>query len=132
MSTSLQSGSIPRWPTAATGAAIAAVVLAHIRFVLLDVRLPRDLGLYYKSMPDLYVALGSGPPLHAAWEAMLTSGGWYNLLLSVVFRVFGRSPTLMQCIDICWVVGVLLLVVGIARRLGGPVAGLIAVLLAGR
>jgi len=124
-------GLISRWASALTGLTITAVVAAHLRFVIQDVRLPRDLGLYYKSMPDLYHALGGAQPFQTAWDALVTSGGWYNLFLSLVFKVFGRSPAVMQAIDVCWVLAVLLLVAATARHLGGPISGLIAVLLAG-
>ena len=131
MSSPPRNGLLHRWATVFTGAAIISVVTAHVRFVLQDVRLPQDLGLYYRSMPDLYNALGGDQPWRAAWDALLTSGGWYNLLLSLLFKVFGRSPVVMQSIDICWVLAVLLLVAGCARHLGGALSGLIAVLLAG-
>jgi hypothetical protein len=106
------------------------VVIAHVRFLAEDARLPRDMGLYFASLPELYGALGGEAPVSAATDAMLQSGGWYNLVLGLCFKLFGRSPHVVHGLDLLW----LMLVLGgtciIARRLGGPVAGLIAIVLA--
>ncbi len=114
-----------------TAALILAVATAQVLFALEDVRLPRDPGLYFKLLPELYQALAHPlDNLRALSGALAESSGWYNLLLAAAMRMVGRSGLVL---DLACAVWVALLLVGtalIARRASSPTAGLCATLLA--
>lgn len=118
--------------TALVLAALAAVIAGHLGFIIRDPRLPRDLGLYYARVPDLYHALAS--PLAAAGtllEVIREPGGGYQVLLATFLRVVGRGPVAFQLVDLAWLTSLLVLAHRFARRAWGPWAGLAAVLIAG-
>jgi len=122
---------LARWSGWLSAVVVLAVAAAQVRFVIRDIRLPRDHGLYFQSLPTLYADLGGDAPLQAAWDALHQRGGWYNLLLGLASRLFEPSPYVFHAFDLFWVLLALGLITAIARRLGGPVAGLIAVAIAG-
>lgn len=103
----------------ATAALVGAAALSHASWIVVDDRSPRDLGRFYESLPDLY----AGQNL----LALVRPGGWYNAALAVWLHVAGRSTDTFQAADVVALVGVLVGVALVARRLGGPAGGLIAV-----
>jgi hypothetical protein len=109
---------------------IGVAGLDQLVWMIRDQRMPRDPGLYYKLLPQCYTWLGS-PVEHAGdlLGALVASSGWYNLLLAVAMRVFGRSGALIELACLCWVVLVLVGTARVARRLGTPLGALCAVLL---
>ncbi|MDP6935409.1 MAG: hypothetical protein QGG40_20985, partial [Myxococcota bacterium] len=127
-----QGGTDPRSPGDALADAASTFVLlgtiaAHLTFIRADRRLPADLGRYYTDLPELWEAWGS--PAESAGHllgALAEIGGWYNLLLAGALRFFGRHPAVFQLLDLVSVAAVVLLAAAVARRLGGPVAGLVA------
>ncbi len=118
-----------RWDLA-TAALILGVLAGQALFAVLDLRMPRDPGLYYKLLPALYQALEH--PIEQADAiagALVQSSGWYNLLLAAGMHVLGRGPLVMELAMGLWV-GLLLLGTGLlARGVGGPSAGFNAVAL---
>jgi hypothetical protein len=115
-----------------TIAAVGVVVAGHVGFLILDPRLPRDLGLYYSRIPHLYDAMGHlGGGLRAAASAVTDVGGGYQVLLAGYLRLVGRGATAFQLVDLGWLVALLVVTGVLARRIWGPWAGLTAVLLAG-
>ncbi|MDP7114197.1 MAG: hypothetical protein QGH45_19655, partial [Myxococcota bacterium] len=115
-----------------TVAAVAVVIAGHVGFMVLDPRLPQDLGLYYSRIPVLYEAMGRlDGGLRAAAAAVTDVGGGYQVLLAIYLRIAGRGPTAFQLVDLGWLVALLWVTRTLARRSWGPWAGLAAVLLAG-
>ncbi|MCB9765882.1 MAG: hypothetical protein H6739_39275 [Alphaproteobacteria bacterium] len=106
-----------------TLAVILGVGLSHLCFILLDQRLPRDLGLYYKELPALFEALQAG---RLPMEAMTRPGGWLNLLTAVTLFVAGRSGEVFRLLDLGWLLLLLGATAGVARRVAGPRAALLA------
>ena len=119
----------PAWPL--TAAVIAVTIAAHIRFILVDTRVPRDLGLYYGGVPHAYdLLLGRTPgALSEWWQTIGQSSGWYHLLLAAVLAIFGRGQDTFQVPDVLWVASVLTLTGLITRRIAGARAALVAVTL---
>lgn len=116
-------------PTGAADA-LAALIwlctgLAHLRYALLDRKVPADPGLYYRAVPTALQALADGEP--GALLPLLAEGsGWLNVLIALVHQLGGGHPAAVPLLGLLWVG----LTVGgaglVARRLGGPMAGLIA------
>ncbi len=114
-----------------TAALILTVLGAQLHFSFIDVRLPRDPGLYYKLVPSLYNALDA-PVANAAelLGALGQSSGWYNLLLAVGLHLLGRGPLPFELACAAWVSLLLLGAALVARHEGSPLAGLCATALA--
>lgn len=98
-------------------AAIVAALALHVRFCVLDVRPPTDLGHYYDGVRALATGSGSADTPYAA-------------LLAGLVRVFGPSAALFEVVDGVWLAIGLVGLRAAARRVGGPWAGAAAVLLA--
>jgi hypothetical protein len=114
-----------------TALLILAVLAAQIWFAHADLRLPRDPGLYYKLVPELYHALGAPIAERATiLEALASSTGWYNLLLAAGMKLFGRGPEVFELACATWVGLLLLGCALLARRSSGPLAAFCAVALA--
>ena len=110
---------------------ITAVLGAQLHFALIDVRLPRDPGLYYKLVPSLYNAMGH--PVANAGEllgGLLQSSGWYNLLLAAGLHLLGRGPLTFELACAAWVTLLLVGAALVARRESTPLAGFCAAALA--
>lgn len=78
-------GGVP-WRDPGLWAAVAIPVLAHAWFLATDVRLPRDLGQFYRALPrflegDLASRLG----------ALVLPGGWYTGLRAGAMTLVGGS-----------------------------------------
>jgi hypothetical protein len=74
-------------------ALVLATFLLHLRFVVLDSRLPEDLGVYFARVPELVARPSPGVIVHV--------GGWYELVVALVLRAAGGLP---------WAFGVVLAV----------------------
>ena len=117
---------------ALTALAVAVVIAGHVAFLVLDPRLPRDLGLYYARIPALWDAMGHPlEGLRAGLAALTDVGGGYQVLLAAYLRLVGRSATAFQLVDLAWLVALLALTWRVAARAWGPWSGLAAVLFAG-
>lgn len=114
-----------------TNIVIAATLIAHARFILVDTRIPRDLGLYYEGVPHAYDLLnGRTPGTAAEWLHTLgMSTGWYHVFLGGLLTVLGRNQDSFQVPDLLWMGVILVAVAGLGRRLAGEVAALCAVCL---
>ena len=116
-----------RWDVLA-GFLWLAPVATHVRFVLLDERLPQDPNHAHLALPTLYRLLDS--PSH--WDQIpgavgLHTTGWYNLAIAGALHLFGLRPGVMEAFHLLWVavlVGGLLL---LARRLWGSRGAVAAV-----
>ncbi len=115
----------------ASTAVVLAVAVAHVRFVVLDTRIPPDMGLYFRSLPDTFAALSALSTWPQALGTALEPGGWYVLLLAVMLRIFGRLPEVVQLVDGGWLVLALVMGALSGRKLAGSSGGLIAVALLG-
>ncbi len=98
------------------------------RFFLVDQRPPMDLGHYFEALPKAW----------RAWEVLdlrylvdlvLHIGGLYNVALGLLARVIGRSPALIEGVEVFWLALLLFALWGCTRRLGGPWAGTAALAL---
>lgn len=109
---------------------IAVLVSAQLRFVWLDDRLPRDLSFTWRILESCLVALSEG-----RWDQIPRllgeTAGWLNLAVAGLFQLTGPSPGLFRALDGLWLAVVLGATASTARTLGGPRAGLGAVLLLG-
>lgn len=116
-----------------TAAVVAVTIAAHVRFILVDTRVPRDLGLYYGGVPHAYDLLMGRTPgtLDEWWHTIGQSTGWYHLVLGAVLAVFGRNQDTFQIPDVLWISSLLVLVGRITTRLAGARAALVAVMLVG-
>lgn len=122
----------PRALDGLTAAIVAACVLAHLRFILLDQRLPHDLNLAYTDLPLAWSALVKPEvPIRDFFVAIMRPGGWYEALQAVILAVFGRGAGTFRAIDVVWLAVILGGSALVARRLGGPRAGAATAALAG-
>jgi hypothetical protein len=112
--------------------AAGVVGTAHAWYVVLDQRLPRDPGLYYRQLPAAWEAT-SAPFSHLAdlGHILASSSGWYNLLLASGMHVIGRGPMAFGLATLAWVVLLLVGVALVTRGLGSGRAALAATLLVG-
>lgn len=109
---------------ALTLAILAACVAAHVRFVALDERLPRDLNLAYPDLTRAWLAWARPDvPTGGLLDVATRPGGWYQALLAVWMGVAGRSAGAFRAVDVLAVAVVLVGSTFVARRLGGPRAG---------
>ena len=109
------------------GIALVTATL-HLVYLYADTRVPRDLGLYYSSVPLALRAMSGTARLEGGpWgRLLLQPTGWYNVVQAGCLRVFGRSPDAFQVPDVLAATLIVLFTGWIARRLGGDRAGAIA------
>lgn len=107
----------------------AAVVVAHISFVMVDGRLPQDPGLYYTDVPDAWSAWLSLDGITLA-TILAEQGGWYAATIGLALALTDRLPLAMAMFDVVSVALTLLGVGLLARRLGGAPAATAATALA--
>lgn len=113
--------------------ALIATFTAHLRFLALDDRPPRDLCNCQRALPEVARSLATSVPagLHDAAGVLLTPTGWYSMLRVAAVELVGRHPETLQAFDLLGVVGVVAGVAWIAWRVGGPgAAGAAALLVA--
>lgn len=111
--------------------AVAVTALTHVRFLILDPRLPRDLCLCYQQVPGLARVLDGDAPGGVAdvMGVLDDPAGWNTLLQATLIHLLGRGPHVIQGLDLVWVCSVVGLSALLARRLGGRAAGAVTALL---
>jgi hypothetical protein len=102
---------------AAAAFVVFAVALAHVFFLMADLRVPRDLGQYYQSLPILFQSLERPSP--SILGLVFERGGWYNALLAVWMRLFGRTGDTFQSMDVIGVAAICALA-GLVARSAAP------------
>lgn len=118
---------LDRWAVA-TALVVAVSVANHIGWILVDGRMPQDLGLYYTNMRSIFWGLaGQGD---FPWSDVFAVGGWYNLLIAAVLRGAGRSAEAFRSLDVFWLLATLGLTAAIGRRLHGWRGAFVATALA--
>ena len=111
-------------------ALILLILAAHVRFALLDGRLPTNNNHAYYGFPDMYRLLGQdGRAAEALRDAFFSIGGWYNLLIAGLLHVFGTTPLVLQALNALWLALVLCGMALIARRFWGSAAAFVALCL---
>jgi hypothetical protein len=108
---------------------IALISGAHIHFIVVDGRLPQDMGLYFQDLPQLHRAWWGKAPRAEIFDVLITSGGWLQVLISGVLAVVGRSGAAFRVFDLIATVSCVGLAGAVAWRAAGRQAGLIATLL---
>lgn len=117
-----------RWDVL-TLAVILLLVAAHLRYALLDQRLPHNTNVTY-FFCHLFHEMGDADgPAQALRNAALGMAGWYNLSIAVAMKIVGRAPMVLHLFNAAWMALVLLGTALIARRLWGPAAAFAAVVL---
>ncbi|MCB9780570.1 MAG: hypothetical protein H6742_18530 [Alphaproteobacteria bacterium] len=112
-----------------TVAVVAAVAAAHGRFLWQDSRLPRDPGLYYKSVPALFAAMQpDGFDAASIVDLVWAPTGWFQALLAAAMLPTGPSPWPIELAGWVSVLAVLCATGWYARRQAGPAAGALATL----
>jgi hypothetical protein len=112
------------------GLILALVGGAHTHFILVDQRLPQDMGLYFQELPELYRAWWGKAPTTVIWDTLLSSGGWLQVLISGVLAVVGRGGEAFRIFDLIFTLSCVGLTGAVVRQVAGPRAGLIATMLA--
>ena len=108
---------------------VLLLVAAHMRYALLDQRLPHNTNVTY-FFCHLFHELGDADgPGRALRNAALGMAGWYNLGIAAAMKIVGRAPLVLHLLDAAWLALVLLGTALIARRLWGPAAAFAAVVL---
>lgn len=87
-------------------------ILQHLHFILVDQRMPRDLGNFYNDLPDFWRQLHGqqarfgpdGPP--QPWD----SGVWYEWLLALWLSITGPGGPAFRVFDLVWQSAILLFV----------------------
>jgi len=110
----------------ATAGLILLLVLAHVRFALLDPRLPQDPNHCHRNLPLIYDLLAGGRLGILLEMVCLNTTGWYNLLIAAALHLFGKSAVVFQVFFVAWLAMVYAALAAIARRLWGPPAALVA------
>ncbi len=114
------------------GGVLVLVLLAHLRFLILDPRLPWDANLAYDQLPLVHDALVRPDPRWLLREVFTQPTAGYGLLLALPMAVGVPRPLVMELFSLLWVGLALGCVAGVARRLfGGPAAAIAVALLAG-
>lgn len=109
-------------------AVVVCVAALHLRFLLVDTRLPGDRGLMFQELSRAQAALGDA----ALLPHVLTSvTGWYQLALALALKVLGPSPELVQAPGLIWSTLLVLSTALVARKLAGPTAATLAAALVG-
>ena len=107
----------------ATAGLILAIVLAHVRFALVDPRLPQDPNHCHRNLPIIYDLIASHRLGALPELVFLHTTGWYNLLIACALTLFGKSAVAFQVFFFTWLAMVYVALALIARRLwGGPAA----------
>ncbi|MCK6503110.1 hypothetical protein L6R53_06900 [Myxococcota bacterium] len=98
------------WTLGLVAAGVPAAL--HVDWILRDARLPRDLGLFYQRVPQVWAWLvGEGGEADATLRPLLShSGGWYEALLAGWLALVGRSPATFQVVDLAWMLALFALV----------------------
>lgn len=109
---------------------IVLVSGAHLHFILVDGRLPQDMGLYFQDLPQLYRAWWGQAPSALIAETLVVSGGWLQVLISGFLAVVGRSGPAFRVFDLIATTAVIVLIGAVTTHAAGRRAGLIATLLA--
>lgn len=112
-----------------TAAVLLFLVASEVRFVLLDGRYPWDVHFVHDALPEYVALLGREDALHQALARLGSeTTAWYEFLLALGIRIAGRGPLPFDVPEVLWILGVYALVTALARRLHGPAAGLLALL----
>ncbi len=120
-----------RWGLAAV---LGLVLLAQLRFLILDPRLPWDGNLCYDPLPPIFDALRGreGGWASLPGRVLGESTGAYALLLALPMALGFPRAAVLELASLLWVSLALGCTALIARRLfGGPAAAMAAALLAG-
>ena len=120
-----------RWTSLGFIAIPALIAWAHLHFIVVDGRLPQDMGLYYQDLPELYLAWWGKTSKSMIWDVALSSGGWLQVLVSGFLAVVGRSGEAFRIFDLAATVACVGLTGAVVRQAAGDRAGLIAMMLAG-
>jgi hypothetical protein len=113
---------VGRWADIVTILVIALGMALHVRFCLVDDRAPSDLGHYYNSFRNTLVWWQQHGEIN--WRIVDTP---YSLLLAAIGTVLPPSATYMEAVEGGWLLLTLVGAAFVARKIGGPVAGAIAV-----
>jgi len=120
-----------RW---GVGLILGLVVIAHLRFMALDPRLPWDANLCYDQLPLVFEALRKlpSPGLGRIVRLVFTeTTGGYDLLLALPMMLGAPRALVIELFGLFWVLSSLLCVALVARRVfGGPAAVMASALLA--
>jgi hypothetical protein len=117
------------WDGIAAGM-ILAVVVAHVRFALLDGRPPQDPNHSHGALPVVFELMRSASNVGELAEHTFTqTSGWYNLVLATVMHVVGKDAWVLQAFHVMWVGLLLTMVALVARQLWGPAGAALALLL---
>lgn len=116
--------------TVLTVLVVAVVVASHLAFLLLDARMPRDLSLLHRDLPDLVVAFDQGAGRRLL-GALVEPGGWYTLLYAVVLTVGGLDPAVYRAVDLLFVAVAVAAGARVAARMWDGRAGLAAAMVLG-
>ncbi len=117
------------WDWIAVGL-ILAVVVAHVRFAVMDGRPPQDPNHCLGSLPSVFQLMGSASNVPELLEYVFSrTSSWYSLLLAASMRLVGVSPGVLQAFHVVWVGLLVTMVALVARRLWGPAAAVTALVL---
>jgi hypothetical protein len=117
-----------RW---AVGSVLGLVLLAHLRFLILDPRLPWDANLAFDQLPLVYGALAAGRLGDLLRLVFTETSAGYDLLLAVPMLAGAPRPLVLELAGLGWTFTALACAVVITRRLfGGPAAAMALALLA--
>lgn len=87
-------------------------IVLHLHFILLDRRMPRDLGNFYRNVPDFWRLIHGqqarfGPEgMPQPWD----SGVWYEWVLAFWLRITGPSGEAFRAWDLLWQIAILVFV----------------------
>ncbi len=115
-----------RW---VVGLLLGLVLLAHLRFLILDPRLPWDANLAYDQLPLVIDALRSGRLGDLARLVLTETTGGYDLLLALPMLAGLPRPLVLELAGLGWTFTALVCSVLIARRLFGGVAAALSLAL---
>jgi len=109
---------------------VASMLAAHLRFAMLDQRLPPDLNHCYNSLPLLYELFSQGETFALGlWTAAITAGGPYQALLALAMRLGGVGVWAFHLAHGLALLTILTCVALIARRKWGAAEAACALLL---
>lgn len=113
------------------GLVLGLVLLAHLRFLILDPRLPWDANLAFDQLPMVYGALEAARPGDLLRLVFTETTGGYDLLLALPMLAGVPRPLVLELAGLVWTFTALGCAALIARRLfGGSAAALALALLA--
>ena len=116
----------------ASAVVVLSLVTAQIWFVVQDTRVIWDPGRYLIKVPEYYwsfesVSSAVGVLPSAAWD----STGWYQWIVALSMRIFGRDPWVFEAWAVFWFALTLVSSAVLAHRMAGGAASLAAVALIG-